>query len=706
MALTTVKRMAHDLASSPWVAIFVFGLLAGCGHRSNATGGDGSVPLDGAGHAADCTETESPRELTSAPFSVLARGLDASDDATAGSSSRLGVSTDGIYVATRHDIELVPIHGGAPVVVVPDTVAAALAHDETHLFWVRVVDPSWQLFASDPNGKGIAQLGAGTAGPQPRLSHDGDHLYVSGPCRAHGITAVPVAGGAPQVLSAACDDHDLREYDFLSASHGFLAWLGVVGRRDRAMLVGLPTWSPTRRNLGYGSVATNGTSFFGIDTTSDGQGRTMRLDMWVPERPESPTVVGTFHVDAADEALAFDVVRLVPTGADAIVVTDSDDGPSTKLWHVRMGSPRARLLARIPRGSEVAARDGHLYVTSRGVLYAAELSTFPDVDGRDAGCGAVDAGVASPLGFERTPWTSSSARVADLEGASLMAADDGLYLSTVRGIERAPLAGGELTVVVPRARAMAIHRDRDALYWLQRTDTTWEVVRSDLSGGGRKVLAHGASGSAATLGWDNDDLYVAAGCSAQSITVVPKRGGPPSRLVAPCDDGGMSGRGYLSVVATGGFIAYRASIDGDLDLLGPKSWHPTRPRLPFDEVASDGRFFYGEQSGDRRDAWRHPLWRWKPDHPELLERVGHMQDGLGVSSGPLAVDGGYALATSCLDEPVACTLNLLDIQARHATPVAAAAVSQLHGYALRNGTVFVHYGSSIFRGSVRDLTAH
>jgi hypothetical protein len=83
-----------------------------------------------------------------------------------------------------------------------------------------------------------------------------------------------------------------------------------------------------------------------------------------------------------------------------------------------------------------------------------------------------------------------------------------------------------------------------------------------------------------------------------------------------------------------------------------------------------------------------------------------MQDGLGVSSGPLAVDGGYALATSCLDEPVACTLNLLDIQALHATPVAAAAVSQLHGYALRNGTVFVHYGSSIFRGSVRDLTAH
>jgi hypothetical protein len=704
MAVTTGGRRAHDPAPSPWVAIFIFGVLPGCGHRSNVTGGDGSVPFDGAAHAAECTETQS--QLTSAPFSVLARGLDVSDDATAGSSSRLGVSADGIYVATRHDIELVPIDGGAPVVVVPDTVAAALARDETHLFWVRVVDASWQLFASDPNGKGIAQLGVGTAGPHPRLSHDGDHLYVSGPCRAHGITAVPLAGGASQVSSAPCDDHDLREYDFLSASHGFLAWLGDVGRRDRVMLVGPPTWSPTRTNVGYGSVATNGTSFFGVDTTSGGKGRTMRLDTWVPERPERPAVVGTFHVDAADEALAFDVVRLVPMGDDALVVTDSDDGPSTKLWHLRKGSPRARLLARISRGSEVAARDGHVYVTSRGVLYAANLSAFADVDGGNAGCGAVDAGVASPLGFDRAPWTSSSASVADLDGAPLVAAADGLYLSTVRGIERDPLAGGELTVVVPGARAMAIHRDGDALYWLQRKDTTWEVVRSDLSGGGRKVLAHGASGSAATLAWDDDDLYVAAGCSAQSITVIPKRGGAPSRLVAPCDDGGMPGRGYLSVVATAGFLAYRASTDGDLDLLGPKSWHPMRSRLPFDEVASDGQFFYGEQTGDRRGGGRHALWRWKPDRPEGLERVGHMEDGISESSGPLAVDGGYALATSCPDEPVACTLNLLDIQGRHTTPVATGAVSQLHGYALRNGTVFVHYGSSIFRATVRDLTGH
>jgi hypothetical protein len=236
-------------------------------------------------------------------------------------------------------------------------------------------------------------------------------------------------------------------------------------------------------------------------------------------------------------------------------------------------------------------------------------------------------------------------------------------------------------------------------------DTTWEVVRSDLSGGGRKVLAHGARGSAATLAWDDDDLYVAAGCSAQSITVIPKRGGPPRRLVAPCDDGGIPGGGYLGVVATGGFLAYRVSTDGDLDLLGPNSWHPTLSRLPFDEVASDGQFFYGEQSGDRRDGGRHGLWRWKPDRPEWLERVGHMEDGIGESSGPL-VDGGYALATSFPDEPVACTLNLLDIQARHAMPIAVAAISQLHGYALRNGTVFVHYGSSIFRASVRDLTRY
>lgn len=716
----TGARRAGDVAPAApaFAAILLACALPACDGRRNVAPGDASPP-DGPEPAIVCeggSDHETPPELTSPPFVVLARNLDVPDDATAGGPSRLSASATGVYAATRRDIELVALHA-APVVVFPDAAAVDLTQDGVRLYWLQVVGSVWQLDTPDSGGRGVMQLATGAAGSTPRLAIDENNLYVSGPCAGQGLTAVRRDGSGTRVVKAPCAADDLRQYDFLSASHGFLVWMGVVGNRDRAVVVGPESWASTRRNLSYDAVTTDGASFFGVDTAYDPatRRRDIRVSEWPADRPESPVLVGTFHVGPDAGGLPFDVTQVRPSGDDLVVVTDPDDGPFTDLWRLRRTTQRARRLARVPRGSHLAVRDGHLYVTSRGVLYGGELSAFDGADGLDAGCATpaatgvrdVDGGAVPAVGFDRPPWSVSSDHLAGADGAPLVVADDGLYLSTIRGIERLPLSGGDPTVVVPGARAIALRMDGESLYWVQQRDASWELLRSDPSGDHRHVLAHGPAGAVTSLASDRDSLYVSGSCRAHAITAVSKRGGPSSRLVAPCDETASDAPGYPSLSGIGGYLAYRTSNSPlrDVHLVGPRSWRPERSTLPFDQVTSDGAYFYGEQSGDRRDGWRLPLWRWTPEHPEAVERVGHLQDGLGQHGGALVVAGGYALSTACPDEAVTCTLNVLDIPARHAAPIATVTASQLHGFALHDGTVFVHYGASLYRASVRDVAS-
>ncbi len=717
--MTGARRGSHDVARpvrSALAALVLVNALGACDRRGGAASRDAGLALsDGPAQTGVCAASgqETPLGLASPPFGALATDLDIPDDATPGGSSRLGAGSAGVYAATRRGIQLFALHAAAPVAVVPDVDAVTLVPDGARLYWLRVVDSSWHLYASDGKGGHVAELGAGAAGRRPRLAVDEDDLYVSGPCRNQAIVVIPKDGGAMRPSHAPCDDDDLREYDFLSVNHGFAAWTGIAGDRDEIMLSGPATWTASRRHLPYAAVVASGASFFGLEVQYDGARRTrdIRVDAWAPDRPETRAPVGVFPVATAGKGATFDIAGVEASGGDLIVVTDDDDGPSVDLWHLRGASQDARLLARMPRGSHVAVGGGHVYVASRGVLYGAELSALDAADRLRGGCGAprardieeAEGGEAPTVGFEQRPWSAWSAAVPEvIAGSSLLAAEDGLYVSTVRGIERVAPGGGEPVLRIPGASAIAMHRDAEFLYWIERREAVWELFRGDTSGSHHTVLAHGAAGPATSLASDQEYLYVTGPCSAQAVTAVPKRGGPAARWVAPCAENGASAPGYVGLWAAHGYLAYRTSTSagGDVHLAGPGSWRPGRATLPFDRVATDGVFFYGEALGHRPGGWRHPLWRWIPEHPETAERIGHLEDGVGEDGGALVVDGNYALSLACPADPVTCTLNVLDIGARHAAPIALAAASELHGVALRDGVVFVHYGTSIYRAEL------
>jgi hypothetical protein len=231
---------------------------------------------------------------------------------------------------------------------------------------------------------------------------------------------------------------------------------------------------------------------------------------------------------------------------------------------------------------------------------------------------------------------------------------EGVLLRTDRGLERLPSEGGEATLVVDDPRVDAFERDDKNLYWIHLTSAkSWELMRADSSGHLIARLGSGTGAPPVPLAIDDDRIYVGGSCAAQTIYVIPKKGGPATALRASCDfSSGDEQDRYQQLSALRGAVAWIVPANGVtpcLVLLRPDSPSRVVRCMSFDALTAYGASFYSTRGADWTTGGR--VFRWgetRAESPDVL-----VSGASNLYYYQIAADGDDVYLAATPDEPSA-----------------------------------------------------